>query len=265
MLGAARLTEETRRVVERYDAALQQIAHLKSENRSIKEHLRENEVKVMRLISHYQKDIDDRTNAITRLNDERRAREIYEMNQRRKQFSDKSTEIDDDFNSREAELERIIYLLEDEIQALKENHRIQQEEFDRQALHNQALAKKSFDKNINVLRMMATEAVSTEVADALTELLCNNERLSSEFREVLNEMEQLHMSREALSKELVRTRRELEFMAYREKLITKKLHDEKMKGRDADALSCTEDLLDDAMPSNSLEEYFKESLRLCNT
>lgn len=261
------LTEETRRVVERYDSALQKIALLKNENRSLKESIRMNEVKALRLIRHYQNDIDERTNTITRLYDERRAQEQYEEQQRQRQYSDKSTCIEEgDFKSREVELEQIIFMLEDEIQALKDNQHAQQEDFERQTLHNEALAKKSFNQNLNVLRSMATDAVSAEVADALSELLRDNERLSGEFREVLNEMERLQVSKEALSKELVRTRRELDFTRYREKLLEDKLGAiEVKKNEEACSNACaSDDVQESEPPSNSLEEYFKESLRLCN-
>ena len=260
------LTEETRRVVERYDAALQQIAHLKSENRSLKEHLRENNVKVMRLIAHYQEEIEERTNKISQLNEEHRAQEMYERKQRQRQYSDKSTGIEEgDFNSRDAELEQVIYMLEDEIQTLKEDQRFQKEEFERKSLHNQALAKRSFNENIDILRGLATDAVSADVADAMMDLLRDNERLSNEFRDVLDEMERLQLSREELSKELRRARRELDFMSYRERLMEEKLEDMKTKA-ESDGSTCTTDKMDGvAMASGSFEEYFKESLRLCNT
>lgn len=268
MLGAA-LTEETRRVVERYDSALQQIAHLKSENRSLKEHLRQNEVKVMRLINHYQQEIDERTHTITNLNDERRAQEQYQMQQRHRQFSDKSTEIGEgDFNTKVTELEQIIYMLEDEIQALKDSHRLQQEHFERQTLHNEALTKESFNQNIDALRSMVTDSVSAEVADALSDLLYDNERLSTEFRNVLSEVERLQLSRDALSKELMRTRRELDFVTYtNEKLMEEKRNAVKLGKEECSfeyGRSAIDEEQEDEEHSNCLEEYFRESLRLRN-
>lgn len=252
--------------MERYDVALQQIAHLKIENRSLKEHLRRNDVKVMRLINHYQQEIDERTHTITELNDERRAREQYQMQQRHRQFSDKSTEISEgDFNTKVTELEQIIYVLEDEIQALKESHRLQQEHFERQTLHNEALVKKSFNQNIDALRSIATDSVSAEVAEALSDLLYDNERLSTEFRNVLDEVERLQLSRDALSKELVMTRRELDFMTYtKEKLMEEKLDAFKMKRERCSYVPSSVDEVQEREPSNSLEEYFRESLRLRN-
>ena len=259
------LTEETKRVVERYDEALHQIAVLKSENRSLKEHLRQNNVKVMRLIAHYQEEIEERTNTISQLNDAHRAQEVYEKKQRQRQYSDKGTGIEEgDFNSREAELEKVIYMLEDEIQTLKDDHRFQKEEFERQNLHNQVLAKRSFNDNIDVLRGLATDAVSADVADAMMDLLRDNERLSNEFRDVLDEMEHLQMSREELSKELSRARRELDFMTYRERLMEEKLQTMKTRNEEEDGSTCTPDKMNEvAVASDSLEEYFKESLRLC--
>lgn len=259
------LTEETKRVVERYDEALHQIAVLKSENRSLKEHLRQNNVKVMRLIAHYQEEIEERTNTISQLNDAHRAQEVYEKKQRQRQYSDKGTGIEEgDFNSREAELEQVIYVLEDEIETLKDDHRFQKEEFERQNLHNQVLAKRSFNDNIDVLRGLATDAVSADVADAMMDLLRDNERLSNEFRDVLDEMEHLQMSREELSKELSRARRELDFMTYRERLMEEKLQTMKTRNEEEDGSTCTPDKMNEvAVASDSLEEYFKESLRLC--
>ena len=260
------LSDETRRVVERYDSSLKQISELKRENRALVEHVRRNEVKVLQLISHYQKEIEERTNSLTMLNDERRAREDFEKKQRQRQYSDKGTYIEEGvFNSREAELEGIIYMLEDEIKDLTDNQRLQKEEFDRKTIHNQALAKKSFDENIDRLRSMATDAVSVEVADALSQLLHDNKTLSSEFHKVLGEMERLHISREELSRELTRTRRELDFMAHREKLLEKKLHAvRKERGEEeAPTTSSEEDELQNVTIPNSLEDYFKESLRHC--
>lgn len=262
---SAQLTEETRRIVERYDSALRQIALLKSENRSLKESMRMNEVKVLRLINHYQQDIEERTNTITRLHDERRAQEMLETRRRQKQYSDQSTEIGEgDFNAREAELEQIIHVLEDEIDALKESHRLQQEDFERQTLHNEALARKSFENNIGVLRRLTTDEVSAEVADTISQLLRDNKGLSKQFREVLNEMERLQESRENLSKDLVRTRRELGFMKYKEKMLEEKLEAVAMSKQDACAQEYATDEAREAKTSDTIEEYFKESLRLCN-
>ena len=262
------LSEDTRRVVERYDSALKQIAELKRENRALVEHVRRNEVKVLQLISHYQQEIEERTNSLTELNDERRARELFEKKQRQRQYSDKGTNIEEgDFNSREAELEGIIYMLEDEIKDLTDKQRIQKEEFDRQTIHNQALAKKSFDENIDTLRSIATDAVTVEVADALSQLLHDNKKMSSEFHQLLGEIERLHISREELSRELNRTRRELDFMAHREKLLEQKLHAVRKERGDLDApttYSSEEDEMQNVrVPSSSLEDYFKESLRRC--
>jgi seryl-tRNA synthetase len=108
--------------------------------------------------------------------------------------------------------------------------------------------------------------VSNEVADAVSELLRDNERLSLEFRAVLDEMERLQTSRDAVSKELRRTKRELEFVSYREKLMEERMQSSKMKGIDAraDALAAAEESLDCKAASSSLEEYFKESLQLCD-
>lgn len=259
--------EDIRRVVGRYDAALQQVADLTRENRFLRETISKNETKVMRLLQHYQNQIDEQTDVITQLKDERRAQEISQRNARQKLYSDKSTDIGEgDFDSREAELERLIYALEDEIQMLKDNQRSQSEEFERRSIHNQALARKTFAGNIDTLRRMATEAVSNEVADAVSEVLRDNERLSLEFRAVLDEMERLQTSRDAVSKELRRTKRELEFVSYREKLMEERMQSSKMKGIDAraDALAAAEESLDCKAASSSLEEYFKESLQLCD-
>jgi hypothetical protein len=153
-------------------------------------------------------------------------------------------------------------MLEDEIQSLKNDKRYQHEDFERRLLHNQALVKKRIASNIDELRSIATDAVSAEVADALAELLQDNERLAREFRRVLDEMERLQTSRESLSKDLLNTRRKLEFMVFREKLIAKIMRNKKMK---MFAPTCTAvETHNVAMALGSLEEYFKESIRLCN-
>ncbi|KAL3803184.1 hypothetical protein HJC23_003459 [Cyclotella cryptica] len=266
-LGVPQLTEETRRVVEGYDAALQQVAALRRENRSLKENFRRNEIKVMSLISHYQQEVDEQTKVVDKLKDEIRSKEDSERKQRQKRFSDKSTNIGvGDFDSRETELQSLIHMLEDEIRSLKDDKRNQNEEFERRLLHNQALVKNTFANNIDALRSMATDAVSAEVADALTELLQDNDKLACEFRRVLNEMERLQRSRESVSKELLTTRRKLELAVSREKLMAKMMRSKKMKMIETGAPACTAQVTRHvAMPPSNLEESFKESLRLCNS
>ena len=260
MLGAtAGLTQETTsQVVKHYDAALQQIAQLKTENRCLKENLRRNEVEAMRLIGHYQQEIDELTNAITELKDDLRTRDTLERQQRQRSYNDKSTEIKDgDFNSREAELKEIICKLEDEIKSMTDGPCLQKIDFDRKMLHNQILAKQSFENYMDVLMRLATNAVSAEIADVISELLGINKQLSNEFRDVLDHLERLQMSRDELSKDLLRTRRELDFMACREKLLGKKLAAVQMKSSAGEKAKCTSDEANEDTISSNKEHLIE--------
>ena len=211
------LTEQTRHVVEQYDGALKQIAVLTKENRSLREKIRENEINAMRLIAHYEEEVDTHTNLVAKLRKDLHALEIDRAN-KQQSVNDKSTWIEQgDLQSDETEMLNKIYMLENEIQSLKDNRIKQISEFERKHLVNQANIKQTFEEKVEVLRQIASDAVCNEVQDALVEILRDNDRLTNEFRVLLRELEKLQVSRERENKELLKTRQDLEFMEYKYK------------------------------------------------
>lgn len=270
------MNEETRRVVQRYDAALQQISILSRENRNLKEQLREKEIKVMSLIAHYQDEIESQTRLVSNLKNELRANDV-ESYERRQNVRDKCTSIEHgDLESRETDLQNRVYELEDEVQSLKDKQIKQSVDFERKMLLNEANVKQSFEGEVDTIRQLASEAVCGEVRNALEETLSDNERLTREFRAMLHEMEKLQDIRETKDKELAITRRELDFMVYKGKLLAcrrrSQLRHTSLDCADDDGLVNGNSVaLDDTSPGEhkalgdnpvvySLEDYFKQCL-----
>lgn len=221
MSAASSLTNVavTKLAVQRYDELLQQITLLKRENHELKQSLRDNEIKAGQLIEHYKSEIDAQTIFATGLKDELRVREEVELIKRSRHFRDQSTWIEEqELRSKENELISIIYMLEDEIQALKDDKIKQAIEFEREAVSNKENIKQSFMKDIDELRSRISCSVCDEVKAAIADTITDNHRLKSEFLLLLQEMERLQESRDEKDKELTRTRRELELLKQSDKL-----------------------------------------------
>ena len=179
----------TRIVVERYDESLKQIAHLKRENLALKEIIHVNEIKTMNLIEHYNAEIDALTKFTNDLKDELCERDQLELSKRQRNFRDQSTWMEEqELRSQENELLAIIYMLEDEIQALKDDKINQAIEFEREAVSNKENIKQSFMKDIDELRSRISCSVCDEVKAAIADTITDNQRLKSEFLLLLQEM-----------------------------------------------------------------------------
>jgi hypothetical protein len=240
----------TRIVVERYDESLKQIAQLKRENLALKEIIRVNEIKAMNLIEHHKTEIDTQTKLAISLQDELRARENFELLKRRRNFHDQSTWIEEEeLQSKENELVAVIYALEDEIQALKDDQQNRARDFERKALENEANVKQSFLQDIDAFRSQLSSSVCHEVRGALADTVADNQRLAIEFRLLLQEMEKIQMSRDEKDSELLRTKRELELLKHTHQLMTSRL---KKVSRRQDP--CTA-----PAPSNQLESETSEA------
>ncbi|KAL3774768.1 LOW QUALITY PROTEIN: hypothetical protein ACHAW5_000288 [Stephanodiscus triporus] len=210
----------TRIVVERYDEALKQIAHLKRENLALKEIIRANEIKTMNLIEHYNTEIDTQAKLAIELKEELCARERLEVLKRHRNFRDQGTWIEEEeLQSKENELVAVIYSLEDEIQELKDDQQKQARNFERKAIENEANVKQSFLRDIDAFRSQLSSSVCDEVRGALTDTVCDNQRLAFEFRLILQEMEKIQVSRDEKDNELSRTKRELELLKHTHQLM----------------------------------------------
>lgn len=214
----------TRIVVERYDESLKQIAQLKRENFALKEIIRVNEIKAINLIEHYKTEIDTQTKLAISLQDELRAREHFELLKRHRIFRDQSTWIEEEeLQSKENELMAVIYALEDELQALKDDQQKRTRDFERKALENEANVKQSFMQDIDSFRSQLSSSVCHEVRGALADTVADNQRLAIEFRLLLQEMEKIQMSRDEKDRELSRTKRELDLLKQTHQLMTSRL------------------------------------------
>ena len=206
--------------VKKYDDSLQQIAQLKRENNNLKTVIRTNDIKAMTLIDHYKQEIESQTKLVINLKDELRARERMEILNRQRNYRDQCTWIEEqELQTKEDELLKIIYLLEDEIATLKEDLVRQKQDFERKQLINKENVKQSFMKDIDVFRSQISNDVCDEVREALADTLSDNERLTSEFRLLLNEMHNLQKSRDEKANELSRAKRELQLAMQKNKMM----------------------------------------------
>ena len=206
--------------VKKYDDSLQQIAQLKRENNNLKTVIRTNDIKAMKLIDHYKQEIESQTKLVINLKDELRARERMEILNRQRNYRDQCTWIEEqELQTKEDELLKIIYLLEDEIATLKEDLVRQKQDFERKQLINNENVKQSFMKDIDVFRSQISNDVCDEVREALADTLSDNERLTSEFRLLLNEMHNLQKSRDEKANELSRAKRELQLAMQKNKMM----------------------------------------------
>eukprot|EP00970_Alexandrium_tamarense_P011627 scaffold2552_cov172-Alexandrium_tamarense.AAC.26 len=254
MNGTSSLTTETHRVVQRYDEALQQVASLTREIRKLKEELRRNQIDSLELVGQYEDELALQSEMVTNLKKERHEQDLAEQTKRQVSTRDVATWIgQSDFVSKETELENVIDLLEDEIQGLKQSSRKQRDDFQRQSIVNQAAVKH-----------LAREDLCNEVHDVITELLMDNERLRQEFSAVLSEMEKIQVSREVQGKELARTKRELDFLRYRDKLMRQRqmqlIAEDASRNADTSKDTSNNDKADEAI-SDSLEEYFTQCFK----
>ena len=265
----------TRIVVERYDESLKQIAQLKRENFALKEIIRVNEIKAINLIEHYKTEIDTQTKLAISLQDELRAREHFELLKRHRNFRDQSTWIEEEeLQSKENELMAVIYALEDELQALKDDQQKRTRDFERKALENEANVKQSFMQDIDSFRSQLSSSVCHEVRGALADTVADNQRLAIEFRLLLQEMEKIQMSRDEKDRELSRTKRELDLLKQTHQLMTSRLKIQVSRKQDRcttctiqseeseisetqNDASCSEKK---AEASSSLEDYFKKCI-----
>lgn len=231
-MSASKLNIETRRIVHRHESAQNQISRLTHENRSLKEQIRENEIKALGLISHYQNEIECQAQLVSSLKKDLRDLE-RERGGRATSVSDKSTRIDDgDFQSREYELQQLVIGLKNEVGSLKRKQITERNEFERKSLLNRAEVEKSFENDVDVIKRLASEAVCNEVRGALEATLRNNERLAKELSSLLFDMEMSQKSLEKKDQELNKTRRELAFAKHRVELLTRRFYG-RLGGNDA--------------------------------
>mmetsp|Transcript_1062 Transcript_1062/g.2197 ORF Transcript_1062/g.2197 Transcript_1062/m.2197 type:complete len:275 (-) Transcript_1062:1596-2420(-) len=221
-MSASKLNIETRWIVHRHESAQNQISRLTHENRSLKEQIRENEIKVLGLISHYQNEIECHAQLVCSLK-----RDLLDLEKERggkvTSVSDKSTRIDDgDFQSRESDLQQLVIGLKKQVGSLKRKQIIERKDFERKSLINRAEVKKSLENNVDAIKRLASEAVCNEVRGALEATLRDNESLAQELKSLLFDMEMLQKILEKKDQELNETRRELAFAKNRVELLTRR-------------------------------------------
>mmetsp|Transcript_10372 Transcript_10372/g.25435 ORF Transcript_10372/g.25435 Transcript_10372/m.25435 type:complete len:285 (+) Transcript_10372:28-882(+) len=264
LISSSRISE----VVQRYDDSLNHNALLKRENHALKEIIRGNEIKTMRLIEHYKNEIDAQSGLVAKFKDELRARERMELLDRQQNFRDQSTWIEEDeLQSKEKEMLAVIYMLEDEIQSLKDAQLKQTQDFERKTLANEANVKQSFMQDIDAFRNEISNSVCDEVRGALADTVGDNERLTREFRLLLDEMEKLQVSRDKKDRELSKTKRELDFLMQKNHLMASRIQcqTDKVNG---DVQSEAADVVEDTCRSkrkaavgSTLEDYFKQCIK----
>lgn len=262
-------------LVKRFEAQALQIASLKRQNHELKENIRCNEIKAMKLIDHYKCDIEAQTNLVAKLRDELRANEELEFMKRRRNFRDQGTWIEEEeLQSAEKELIAIIHILEDEIQTQKEVNTQSTQEFKRKTLVNEAKVKQSRLKDIEAFRSQISSSVYMEVSDAIEQTHEDNKLLRNEFRVLLLQMHKLQESRDSHGKELSRIKREYDLLLQENHLAAaqKRYCEEQQKRMDEETIksttSCEHDLLAAVTSRNrqkdatgsSLEDYFKQAM-----
>lgn len=269
--------------VKKYDDALKQMAELKRENNTLKITIRSNEVKASKLINYYTLDIDNQTQLATKYKDEIRERDQQEILNRQRKYCEQATFIEDfELESKENELLSIIFLLEDEIQALKSDQVRLQEEFDRRTIVNQEKVKQSFINDIDVLRNETYNDICDEVGEALTDTAADNKRLTSQFKQILDELQKVQLSRDQYAKELLKAQRHISLLTQKNRLIERRMKekdcirhrttsDDNIHNMQTNSPSTDKDKVhndamqqntaDNAVKSSSLEDYFKQCIK----
>jgi hypothetical protein len=167
----------------------------------------------------------------------------------------------------------VIYALEDELQALKDDQQKRTRDFERKALENEANVKQSFLQDIDSFRSQLSSSVCHEVRGALADTVADNQRLAIEFRLLLQEMEKIQMSRDEKDRELSRTKRELDLLKQTHQLMTSRLKRQVSRKQDRRTAPAQSNQLESetsetkndsscsekkAEASSSLEDYFKK-------
>ena len=265
-------------VVNKYDNALQQISQLKRENNKLQTIIRSNDLKALKLIDHYKREIDQQTRLASSLKDEIRQRDHQEILNRQRNYRDQATWIEEqELQSKENELLSIIYMLEDEITSLKDDKVKQQQDFERQTLLNQENVKRSFQRDIDTFRSQISNDVCEEVREVLADTCSDNDRLTRQFKLLLNEMEQLQVSRDEKAHELTKARRQVSLLMQKNKLMSGRIHEqirreqERIRKLSNDSQSYPDDEVDETClgkkekrktsDTSTLEDYFKQAIR----
>ena len=266
-------------VVNKYDNALQQISQLKRENNKLQTIIRSNELKALKLIDHYKREIDQQTRLASSLKDEIRQRDHQEILNRQRNYRDQATWIEEqELQSKENELLSIIYMLEDEITSLKDDKIKQQQDFERQTLLNQENVKRSFQRDIDTFRSQISNDVCEEVREVLADTCSDNDRLTTQFMLLLTEMEQLQVSRDEKAHELTKARRHVSLLMQKNKLLSGRIHEQirreqerirKLSNKSSEQ-SYPDDEVDEiclkkekrkTSDTSTLEDYFKQAIR----
>jgi len=263
-------------VVNKYDNALQQISQLKRENNKLQTIIRSNDLKALKLIDHYKREIDQQTRLASSLKDEIRQRDHQEILNRQRNYRDQATWIEEqELQSKENELLSIIYMLEDEITSLKEDKVKQQQDFERQTLLNQENVKRSFQRDIDTFRSQISNDVCEEVREVLADTCSDNDRLTTQFKLLLNEMEQLQVSRDEKAHELTKARRQVSLLMQKNRLMIRREQERirKLSNKSNQSeQSYPDDEVDEIVQGNNgkdrktsdastLEDYFKQAIR----
>ena len=264
-------------VVNKYDNALQQISQLKRENNKLQTIIRSNDLKALKLIDHYKREIDQQTRLASSLKDEIRQRDHQEILNRQRNYRDQATWIEEqELQTKENELLSIIYMLEDEITSLKDDKVKQQQDFERQTLLNQENVKRSFQRDIDTFRSQISNDVCEEVREVLADTCSDNDRLTTQFKLLLNEMEQLQLSRDEKAHELSKARRQVSLLLQKNKLrIHEQIRREQERVRklsNKSDQSFPDDEVDEIVQdsrkkdrktsdTSTLEDYFKQAIR----
>ena len=267
-------------VVNKYDNALQQISQLKRENNKLQTIIRSNDQKALKLIDHYKREIDQQTRLASSLKDEIRQRDHQEILNRQRNYRDQATWIEEqELQSKENELLSIIYMLEDEITSLKDDKVKQQQDFERQTLLNQENVKRSFQRDIDTFRSQISNDVCEEVREVLTDTCSYNDRLTTQFKLLLNEMEQLQVSRDEKAHELTKARRQVSLLMQKNKLMGCRIHEQirreqervrKLSNKSEQSYPDDEVDIDEIVQdsrknrktsTSTLEDYFKQAIR----
>ena len=96
----------------------------------------------------------------------------------------------------------------------------QTRDFERKALENEANVKQSFLQDTDSFRSQLSSSVCQEVRGTLADTVAGNQCLAIKFRLLLQELEEIQMSRDEKDRELSRTKRELDLLKQMHQLMT---------------------------------------------
>ncbi|KAK1744518.1 hypothetical protein QTG54_005051 [Skeletonema marinoi] len=219
------LLNQTRLLVEKYDDSLKVNAALNAENRSLRVDIENKEANASTLIEHYQDQICDQTARLEELKEIIRVKDIAEMEekQRRKVHDDSISIKLHEAGAKEVALLGRIQVLEEEVERMTCAQIQQREESEQKHLSEQVAMKESFENEFESLRQKLVSNMYQEMGDVMAKTMQLNDKLTSQLKTALAEMESMQITLQEKEKEVSFAKREIKLLKYKEKMMAQRI------------------------------------------